>query len=226
MRLPLLLRAELSRRRFDLAAMGGLGLGAGLAGGDLNSWERLLVEAGVVSALACTHAVRGVAEDRPLLPVGPGLVVSGLGLLAFLLAAGLSTPGTLTGPWLAARLVLLAWGLCVAAGGEAAGRRHGPGGAALAAVAVPAAICFFAPILFSPLFPAGTSLALLVSPVVAAGRALSIEVAIRPPVYDLSVLGVVEFRYPPYHLHPVLALVLAAGFVRRAVRRRALSCVG
>ena len=220
------LRPELLRRRWDLAAMAGLGAGCSLAAGDLNSWERLLVEAGVVTVLACTHAVRGVAEERPWLPVGPALAVTGIGLLACLLLAGAVAPATLTGPWLAARGVLLAWGLAVAAAGEAAGQRLGPRGAALAVLGAPVAACFLSPIVFSPVFPTGTSLALLVCPVVAAGRALGIEVAIRPPLYDLSVLGVVEFRYPPYPLHPLLALVLAAGFVRRAARRKVLTCAG
>ena len=225
MTLGRLVRAELGRRRWDVAGFVAVAIGVGVATRALNSWERLLVEVGVVTTWALIHAVRGVAEDRPCLRPGPGLLVTGSVLVGLLLVGAVSAPMTLSVAWLGARGVLLCWTLAVAAAAEAAGQRLGPTGAALASVSVPATVCILAPILFSPIFPWGTSLALLVSPVVAAGRALGIEVAIRSPLYELSTLGVVEFRYPPSVLHAALALILAAGFIRRAWRRSSHRCV-
>lgn len=220
-----LARAELLRRRADVAGFVVLAGALGVATAGLNAWERLLVEVGVVTAWSLIHAIRGVPEDRPAPRPGPGLAVTA-GVTIVLLAVGCVTaPATWTADWLAARTVLASWALVLAAAAESAAQRFGPTGAALAAVSLPATACLLAPVLGSPIFPIGTGISLLASPVVAAGRALEIEVAIRPPLYELSTLGVMEFRYPPWPLHAALALLLALGFFRRAWLRSMYRCV-
>jgi len=209
---------ELRRRRWDLAVLGAAGLGLGAAAGRLDRWELLVAEALVVTVFACAHSLRGVSEDRPAAPVGPALWLTWLAVAGMLVVVGIL--GTVLGRQgsghLLSRCILLAWAVGVSSAAEVAGRRFGPGPLALAVVSLPALACFLAPLLGSPFFPTGAGLALLASPVVSAGRALGIEVAVRPPLYELSSLGVVEFRYPPPHAHPILALILATGFIGRA----------
>ena len=219
---PYLLGLELRRRTPDLllAVAGGAWIGTR----DLNRWQALCVEGIVLTAIAALHAVRGPSDDRRALPVGPAIVLTCAVAAALLLAAGILSGAASSGAWWSARGVLICWVIAVAAGGEAAGRAFGPGPAALAVTAVPAALALTAPLIGSPLFPTASGVALVLSPLVTAGRALGIEVAQAAPLYELSRLGVTEFRYPAPVVHPALALLLAAGFLSRAARRRSRTC--
>ncbi len=195
-----------------------------MASRDLNPWRALCVEGIVLTAIASLHAVRGPSEGRPAMPVGPGLFVTVATASVFLLVAGAGA-GLAAGPgwWLAAG-VLMAWVLVVSAGGELAGRTWGPGPGALLATALPATLALGAPLLGSPFFPEASDVALTVSPLVAAGRVLGVEIAQAPPLYQWSSLGITEFRYPSPMLHPALACAAAAGFLHRAARRRSRTC--
>ncbi len=158
------------------------------------------------------------------MPVGPALAVTFSAAVVLVLATGALSGAAAVGTWWIARSVLLTWVIAVAAGGELAGRALGPGPAALAVTAVPAAIALTAPLIGSPLFPEASSVALTICPLVAAGRAMGIEVAQAAPLYELSSLGITEFRYPPTIVHPLLASLLAIGFVARAARRWSRTC--
>jgi hypothetical protein len=219
----LLVGLEVRRRTPDLlfAVIGGAWIGTR----ELNRWQSLCVEGIVLTAIAALHSVRGPSEDRRSMPVGPGLLVTCWVAVVVVLAVGTLSGAAAFGSWWIAQGVLIAWVIAVAAGGEAAGRAWGPGAAALAITAVPAAIALTAPLIGSPLFPEASGVALTVSPLVAAGRAMGIEVAQAAPLYELSRLGVTEFRYPSTAVHPALALLLAAGFLWRAARTRSRTCV-
>jgi hypothetical protein len=223
----LLLGFEARRRRIDLglAIAGGAWIGIR----DLNPWEALCVEGIVLTAVATLHAVRGPAEDRRAMPVGPAiimtlLVAAALSTAAGAMAASMGSGGLALDGWWLSRCILLCWVLVVAAGGEAAGRWLGAGPAALALTGVPAVVALTAPLIGSPFFPAASSIALAISPLVSAGAVLGIDVAQTSPLYDLSSLGVMELQYPPPALHPSVAMVLSVGFLYRAARRRSRKC--
>jgi len=218
----LLVGLEVRRRAPDVAVAALAGIW--LASRDLNPWRTLCVEGIVLTAIASLHAVRGPSEGRPAMPVGPGLLVTLATATVFLLVAGVGAGMGAAPAWWLAGGVLMAWVLVVSAGGEVAGRTWGPGPGALLATALPATLALGAPLLGSPFFPEASGVALAVSPLVAAGRLLGVEIAQAPPLYQWSSLGITEFRYPSPMLHPVLACVVAAGFLHRATRRRSRTC--
>ena len=203
--MSLLVALELRRRRVELALAIPAGLALRLI--DLNLWQALCVEAIVLTAFSVAHALRGPARMRPAMTVLAGLAPTVAACSLFLVAAGVP---------LLVHVVLLAWSLAVAAGADWASRSLGPGYRAVAVTGALAAVALLAPLLGSPAFPTGANLSLIVSPLVSAGLALGVEVAQAPPLYTMSSIGVVEFRYPPVGLHPVLAMAFAAIVLARS----------
>ncbi len=215
------LRRELRRHALHLAAALALGLlGLALPAGEAQAWHHCVLDGGVVTLLAAL-----LPQDRLRLPLplrvrlaGPGLAVA-LYLFSSSLVAW--SHGAALLPQLGAVLTWLAWSGLVAAWAELGLRRWGPGLSSLTASLGPAALLLAAPVTFNPVYALwafSPRIVLVLCPLVAAARAQSLEVVHQPLLYELSALDSLEFHYPPWYLHAVVALALATLLLRRARR--------
>jgi len=143
--------------------------------------------------------------------------------LAVLLAvegAGSLLRGAATGGLVASAVALLAWAAMLLALGSLATRLLGRGAAAFGAVALVGGALVGAPVTFNPLFPWAIRPAMALCPLVAAARAQGLDVIHQPVLYELSSLDALEFHYPAWYVHPILALTAAAALLTLAAQRQ------
>lgn len=208
-----LLAWDLHRRRWQALGCALAALAVTLAAPT--SWVALLVDVLLVTLLALL-----LPQDRPRSPVGlplpPLLRLAGPLLLVTLylglrlLPLGRAGGHAATDEALASAASLLAWAGLLICAGELLLRKLGPGFAALGPIGLLAGVLLTAPVSLGPLFPLAIRPALVLCPLIAAGRARHIEVIHQPLVYDLSPLDSLEFHYPPWYLHLLVCTVLAA----------------
>ena len=217
-------RCEIGRRW--PAGVVALLAGSALALAPDSPGTALLLASGLVTLLGALLPL-----ERPPVPGGgwrslarqlaAGLVVLVLALLPWLLPGNALAGASL--PQRALAVVLLSsWGLLLLTLGEVLGRRWGAGATTFFGTLLPGLLLLTGPVSGQPLFPSAVPLALLLSPAVAAARALGGEPVHQPWIYELSPLGCLEFQYPPAW-HTLLAfggLTVALLVVARFTRER------